>query len=113
MCNSQTEVTSPFTQCLYNNGTSTSVITKENKLINKVKKLNTEKLDEWDLDIIREKKVSGRAFIKLTEDKLEEWGMADESILAIVDFVEVKSVVSTFHASSTLSLKITEVLFHY
>ncbi|CAG8632934.1 1028_t:CDS:10, partial [Paraglomus brasilianum] len=78
--------------------TSTFVIAKENKLINKVKKLNTEKLieflseeiqlDECDLDIIREKKVSGRAFIKLTEDKLEEWGIADGSVLAIADFVE-------------------------
>src|SRR6266480_4109584 len=67
-------------------------------LISKVKRLNTEKLieflseeiqlDEDDLDIIREKKVSGRAFIKLTEDKLEEWGVADGSVLAIVDFVE-------------------------
>src|SRR5947207_13535759 len=78
--------------------TSTFITAKENKLINKVKKLNTEKLieflseeiqlDEDDLDIIREKKVSGRAFIKLTEDKLEEWGVADGSVLAIVDFVE-------------------------
>jgi uncharacterized ubiquitin-like protein YukD len=66
--------------------------------ISKVKRLNTEKLieflseeiqlDEDDLDIIREKKVSGRAFIKLTEDKLEEWGVADGSVLAILDFVE-------------------------
>ena len=67
-------------------------------LISKVKRLNTKnlikflseeiQLDEDDLDIIREKKVSGRAFIKLTEDKLEEWGVADGSVLAIVDFVE-------------------------
>ncbi|PKY58806.1 hypothetical protein RhiirA4_481027 [Rhizophagus irregularis] len=66
--------------------------------ISKVKRLNTEKLikflseeiqlDEDDLDIIHEKKVSGRAFIKLTEDKLEEWGVADGSVLAILDFVE-------------------------
>jgi uncharacterized ubiquitin-like protein YukD len=69
-----------------------------NEIIGKIKRLNTEKLieflseeiqlDEDDLDIIRQKKVSGRAFIKLTEEKLEEWGVADGSILAIVDFVE-------------------------
>ena len=51
-------------------------------LISKVKRLNTKKLieflseeiqlDENDLEIICEKKVSGRVFIKLTEDKLEE-----------------------------------------
>ena len=69
-----------------------------NKLIDKVKRFNTEKLIEFlskeiqldkdDLNIIRKKKVSGRAFIKLTEDKLEEWGIADGSVLTIVDFVE-------------------------
>jgi hypothetical protein len=66
-------------------------------LAEEIRKSDTEKLtgileqhlylDGDDLSIIREKKITGRIFFKLTEDKLEKWGIPDGSALAIVDFI--------------------------
>ncbi|RHZ71752.1 hypothetical protein Glove_253g30 [Diversispora epigaea] len=50
------------------------------------------KLDDDDLNIIRDKKVTGRVFFKLNENKLEEWGLPGGSALAITDLInEFKS----------------------
>ncbi|CAG8673409.1 11770_t:CDS:2, partial [Ambispora gerdemannii] len=67
-------------------------------LIEKIKKYNTDELvgflqaenlglDEDDLKIIRSKKVTGRVFFKLTENKLEKWGMPSGSALTIADLI--------------------------
>ncbi|CAJ0757083.1 14972_t:CDS:2 [Entrophospora sp. SA101] len=69
--------------------------------LKEIKKLNVEKLVEFlrsqkdlhleedELNIILQKKVTGCAFITLTESKLENWGIQSGSALAIVDFAKM------------------------
>ncbi|CAJ0827784.1 2437_t:CDS:2, partial [Entrophospora sp. SA101] len=72
--------------------------------LKEIKKLNVEKLVEFlrsqkdlhleedELNIILQKKVTGCAFITLTESKLENWGIQSGSALAIVDFAKMMSI---------------------
>ncbi|RHZ76321.1 hypothetical protein Glove_199g191 [Diversispora epigaea] len=50
---------------------------KTNELIEFLRKGEGLELDEDDLEILRKQKISGRAFLKLTEQKLERYGMKD------------------------------------
>ena len=46
------------------------------------------KLDEDDIKIFRKEKVAGRDFPKLTEEKLERYGMKGGPATRLVDFIE-------------------------
>ncbi len=46
------------------------------------------KLDEDDIKIFRKEKVAGRDFLKLTEEKLERYGMKGGPATRLVDFIE-------------------------
>src|SRR3954464_9132162 len=46
------------------------------------------KLDEDDIKILRKEKVAGRDFLKLTEEKLERYGMKGGPATRLVDFIE-------------------------
>ena len=46
------------------------------------------KLDEDDIKIFRKEKVTGRDFLKLTEKKLERYGMKGGPATRLVDFIE-------------------------
>jgi len=45
-------------------------------------------LDNTHFDILRCNKINGRAFLKLTKERLGSYGMKEEPAIAIVDFVE-------------------------
>ncbi|RHZ89982.1 hypothetical protein Glove_9g81 [Diversispora epigaea] len=64
---------------------------KTNELIEFLRKEEDLELDEDDLEILRKQKISGRAFLKLTEQKLERYGMKGGPATVLADFVkEVK-----------------------
>ena len=46
------------------------------------------KLDEDDIKILRKEKISGRSFLKLTEEKLERYGMKGGPTTVLVEFIE-------------------------
>jgi hypothetical protein len=46
------------------------------------------KLDEDDIKILRKEKISGRSFLKLTEEKLERYGMKGGPATVLVEFIE-------------------------
>ena len=46
------------------------------------------KLDEDDIKIFRKKKVAGRDFLKLTEEKLKRYGMKGGPATRLVNFIE-------------------------
>src|SRR6266511_1076271 len=46
------------------------------------------KLDEDDIKIFRKEKISGRSFLKLTEEKLERYGMKGGPATVLVEFIE-------------------------
>ena len=46
------------------------------------------KLDEDDIKILRKEKVAGRDFLKLTDEKLERYGMKGGPATRLVDFIE-------------------------
>ncbi len=82
-----------------------------------VKKFNTEelinylerkdlKLDEDDIKIFRKEKVADRDFLKLTEEKLEHYGMKGGPATRLVDFIEGLSQ----KLQNYSSLKILDVL---
>src|ERR1700722_14569714 len=45
-------------------------------------------LDEEDLEIIRKEKVNGRAFLKITEEKLHSYGMPGGPASNLADFAK-------------------------
>ncbi|CAG8731429.1 3212_t:CDS:2, partial [Gigaspora rosea] len=59
-------------------------------------------------DIIREKKVSGRTFIKLTEDKLEEWGIAEVPSILLPHFFTINEDTIHFLETSSKRRKVEE-----
>ncbi|RIA85577.1 hypothetical protein C1645_830581 [Glomus cerebriforme] len=81
--------------------TSTTVAGNETvSLVDEIKKYDTAKLIEYlqgqedlglddnDLEIIRKEKVSGRDFLKLTEEKLEHYGMKMGPASRLADFAK-------------------------
>jgi hypothetical protein len=46
------------------------------------------KLDEDDIKILRKEKIAGRSFLKLTEEKLERYGMKGGPATVLVEFIE-------------------------
>ena len=46
------------------------------------------KLDEDDIKILRKEKIAGRSFLKLTEEKLECYGMKGGPATVLVEFIE-------------------------
>src|SRR6266498_2625872 len=46
------------------------------------------KLDEDDIKILRKEKIAGRSFFKLTEEKLERYGMKGGPATVLVEFIE-------------------------
>ncbi|GBC21822.1 crinkler (CRN) family protein [Rhizophagus irregularis DAOM 181602=DAOM 197198] len=45
-------------------------------------------LEEEDLEIVRRQRVNGRDFLKITEEKLEKWGMSGGPAARLADFSE-------------------------
>ncbi len=46
------------------------------------------KLDEDDIKILRKEKIAGRSFLRLTEEKLERYGMKGGPATVLVEFIE-------------------------
>ncbi|CAG8840463.1 14305_t:CDS:2 [Gigaspora margarita] len=72
------------------------------------------KLDDDDFAILRKQKITGRNFFKLTEEKLERWGMLGGPITTIVEFIEelTETKLRSFSSYKTLD-KLKEVLRKY
>ena len=71
-------------------------------------------MKEEDLEIIRKQRVNGRDFLKITEEKLEKWGMPGGPATRLVDFAkECKE--KKLRAFSTYKTKknLSEVLSKY
>src|SRR5205823_8838708 len=45
-------------------------------------------LDEDDIKILHKKKIAGRSFLKLTEEKLERYGIKGGPATVLVEFIE-------------------------
>ncbi|CAG8517783.1 6909_t:CDS:2 [Dentiscutata erythropus] len=84
---------------------------KTKELIEFLRKEEDLGLDEDDLEIIRKQKIMGRDFLKITEEKLGNWGMLGGPATRIVDFIKELSKRKLKAFSSYKSLK--EVLKKY
>src|SRR4051794_35742591 len=61
---------------------------KTNELINFLRKEEDLVLDDDDLKIIEKEKITGRAFLKITEEKLRSYGMAGGPASDLADFAK-------------------------
>ena len=91
-----------------------------------VRKLNTERLidflkeqedlqlDEDDFKILRDEKITGRAFLKLTEEKLQRYGMKGGPAIVLADFAkEVKEKKLRSYSSYRTLKDFKEILAKY
>ncbi|GBB97990.1 hypothetical protein RclHR1_03110022 [Rhizophagus clarus] len=91
------ETSTPYTPA----STSTTVAGNETvSLADEIKKYKTEALIEYlqkeedlgleeeDFEIIRKQRVNGRDFLKITEEKLEKWGMPGGPATRLADFAK-------------------------
>jgi hypothetical protein len=121
------ETSTPYTPA----STSTNVAINETvSLANEIKKYKTKELieflrkeenlelEEEDLEIIRKQRVNGRDFFKITEEKLEKWGMSGGPATRLADFArecKEKRVEKRLRAFSSYKTKkdLNQVLYKY
>ncbi|CAG8625546.1 8724_t:CDS:2 [Gigaspora rosea] len=68
-------------------------------------------LNEDDRKIIKNKNFNGPAFLRLTEDKLEKWGISEGPVIVLADFVKTLNtyvVTKEVHCTASYNRKITK-----
>ncbi|CAG8796563.1 22626_t:CDS:2 [Dentiscutata erythropus] len=68
-------------------------------------------LNDDDIKIIKNKNFNGIAFIKLTEDNLEKWGISEGPVIVIADFVKTLNtyvVTKEVHCTASYNRKVAK-----
>ncbi|CAG8807889.1 20977_t:CDS:1, partial [Gigaspora rosea] len=68
-------------------------------------------LNDDDIKIIKNKNFNGTAFLRLTEDKLEKWGISEGPVIVIADFVKTLNtyvVTKEVHCTASYNRKIAK-----
>ena len=70
-------------------------------------------LDEEDLGIMKRKKIGGIAFLALTEEKLDKYGMEDGLVSVIASYIEELKGTCNSELSCAYFLKLVSSLNHF